>query len=80
MNAIDALTKIKSEIEKAKLDKARLEGELDSAMQTLESFGVSSVDAANDLVDRLEKEEEELRASLEKQIDKLQSAYDWKTI
>ena len=75
------LMKMKAEIDDNKSKKSRLEGELDGVLAQLKSqFGFSSVEEAEDHLDKLKESLPGMEQKLAKEIDTLKSAYPWKTI
>lgn len=77
MDSVDTLMKMKNEIEENKGKKARLEGELDSILSSLNDMGIGSIDEAEAKLKELEEEEEKLDGELKEQVDKLMESYDW---
>lgn len=77
MDSVETLMRMKNEIEENKSKKARLEGELDSILSSLDDMGIGSIDEAEAKLKTLEEEEEKLDGELKEQVDKLMESYDW---
>lgn len=75
---IERVLELKAEVEKAKIDKAKLEGSLKQMMQRLkDDFEVKTVEEAKKLLKSLKKEAVELEEQIEEAITKLEEKYDW---
>lgn len=74
----EALTQ---KLEKAKEDKIRLEGSLNQIMEQLKSdFGVSSLEEAERLQNKLESELESDEKKLEEYTKEIENMIDWNSI
>jgi len=80
MSVVDTVMKMKAELEAAQNKKARIEGEMDSIAKQLQDMGMETTEAAEAEIERLEEEEEALVKEIERTVESLKSAYDWKTL
>ena len=77
MDYADELKKINDKISKARSDRDRLQGQLDSLSERLkEEFGVDSIEEAKQLLNKKEKEVAVIESSLQKAIKKLKEDFD----
>ena len=78
MNIEQKLLKMKRIVDNAKQEKARLEGSLSTVMKSLkDDFNVLTVEAAEEYLEELKKEEKLLSKELDAAIAKLEKDYDW---
>jgi len=72
------LLNMKSQIDKGKLDKARLEGEQESLFKRLkEDFGCKDLKAAELKLSQMDKDIDAKESQLKKGIERLETQYDW---
>ena len=67
------LLKIKEELEEKKAKRLELQGELKSLMNQLRELGVNSLEEAEEMIHRMEKELGEIRESIEEQIEQIEA-------
>ena len=67
------LLKIKEELEEKKAKRLELQGELKSLMNQLKELGVNSLEEAEEMIHRMEKELGEIRESIEEQIEQIEA-------
>mgnify|MGYP001113104535 CR=1 FL=1 len=80
MSNEQTLLKMKNEIEQAKNQKSRLEGERDGILAQLKKKNLNTVDEARAKVKELSNEIAEEQKLLDQQIESLRGAYNWKTL
>lgn len=72
------LLAMKQKVEEAKTQSAQLQGALDQLNENLKiEFGVDTLEAAEKLLTRLEREEKDLDVQLEDVVDGLEKDYQW---
>lgn len=77
MDIIDRLNKIKKQIEDAKDQKARAEGQYAELLKSLKEYECNSLEDAKILVESLEKQKEKLDKEILDGLNELESSYDW---
>ena len=74
----EELLEMKGKVDRAKTEKAQLEGELKQAMSQLkDSHGVGSTEEAKKLIEKKEKKIQELDDQAMDLTQKLRKAYNW---
>ena len=75
------LMNMKDEIEKAKLEKARLQGQKDNLYKQLKNdFSCTDSTQAQRKLDKMGKDIDHMESALEKAVNKLDEAYVWNTL
>lgn len=76
--SIERVLELKEEIEKAKINKAKMEGALKQHTNRLkEEFDCKDLSEAKKKLNALKKEKEELEEEIEEAVEKLESEYQW---
>jgi hypothetical protein len=74
----EKLVQMKRKIEEKKVEKSRLEGKLDQLLLTLkEKYGCSSVEEAQELLEKKKSRLDDTRQSLEERLAEIEEKYDW---
>ena len=78
MDAIKRFSKLKDEIEQAKIDRAREEGGLKQNLQQLkDKFNVRSVEQARTKLGRIKEQKGEVNVKITKVLESLEAKYEW---
>lgn len=72
---LDNIKEVKRQLDKAKSDKAELDGRIAEQMAQLKSLDVNSVAAAKDEITRLNREMDKLEKNIFKWYDELERIY-----
>lgn len=76
-NIEEDLLELKEKIEKAKMEKAQIEGRLQGLRERLQKeFNCSSFDEAKKQLEKLEAERDPLEQELREEVEKLRDKYD----
>lgn len=76
--SLERVLELNEEIEKAKINKAKMEGALKQHFDRMkEEFGCKTISEAKKKLNTLKKEKEELEEELEDIVEKLESEYEW---
>ena len=72
------LDELEKEIEKAKEEKSKLTGMLETLLEQMEErFGISSVKEATDLLNEIKEKMGNLDKQLNEKYDKLKESFEW---
>ena len=72
------LDELEKEIEKAKEEKSKLTGMLETLLEQMEErFGISSVKEATDLLNEIKEKMGNLDTQLNEKYDKLKESFEW---
>lgn len=75
---IQRLTDLKSDIEKAKLQKAQAEGSIKELMNRLsQEFNLTSIDKAELKLEQLKREKDKLEQQIEDAVEELENEFEW---
>jgi len=74
----EKLDELEKEIEKAKEEKSKLTGMLETLLEQMEErFGISSVKEATDLLNEIKEKMGNLDKQLNEKYDKLKESFEW---
>jgi len=74
----EKLDELEKEIEKAKEEKSKLTGMLETLLEQMEErFGISSVKEATDLLNEIKEKMGNLDTQLNEKYDKLKESFEW---
>ena len=77
MNSVEQLNAMKNKIEKAKQDDAKLQGQSEELMKTLEGFGCSSIEEAEKLLEETQADLEAKQREFDEGVKELTERCNW---